>query len=84
MNNILLEFEPFTKFRDKFNFYRIDDAKIDCEIKEFIKCDQYHTKLAASGCPNDYIFLLVARNAVKDFLKPVKCLQGIKVSAKHF
>lgn len=72
INNILLEFEPFSDYRDKFNFYRIDDAKIGCNIGSFIKCDQYEIKLAASDCPSDYIFLLVDRNVVADFISPVR------------
>jgi hypothetical protein len=72
VNNILLEFDPFSKFRDKFNFYRIDDASVECEVKDFIVCDQYEIKEAASSCPNDYIILLVARNAIEDLVRPVR------------
>ena len=72
VNNILLEFEPFSTYREKFNFYRIDDNEISCNIGSFIKCDQYQIKLAASDCPSDYIFLLVDRGVVEDFVSPVR------------
>lgn len=71
-NNILLEFEPFNQYRNKFNFYRIDDAELECKISGFINCDRYKIKLAASDCPNDYIFVLVDRGVLKDIIKPVR------------
>jgi hypothetical protein len=72
VNNILLEFAPFNEYRDRFNFYRIDDADLDCEIGSFIQCEQYDIKRAASDCPNDFIFVLVDRSAFSDFVKPVR------------
>ena len=72
INNIILEFEPFKYYKDKFNFYRIDDAKVDCKISGFIQCDQFDILKAASDCPNDYIFLLVDRSVIKDMISPVR------------
>ncbi|MBD3164351.1 hypothetical protein GF323_04060 [Candidatus Woesearchaeota archaeon] len=72
INNILLEFRPFKEHSSKFNFYRIDEADIECDIKGFIDCDQFKIKLAASDCPNDYIAVLVSRSRVKDFIRPVR------------
>lgn len=72
INNILLAFEPYKQYKNKFNFYRIDDAKISCKITDFIECGQYEIKLAASDCPNDIIILLADRALFKDFIKPVR------------
>jgi hypothetical protein len=71
-NNILLEFSPYKEYRKKFNFYRIDSTDIECTIGDFIKCDQYQIKKAASDCPNDLIVLLVDRSAVAELVNPVR------------
>jgi len=72
INNIFFQFEPFNSNKEKFNFYRIDNPDIDCELTNFIRCDTYLLKLAASDCPNDHIVLLVDRNLFSDFIKPVR------------
>ncbi|MBR9700077.1 hypothetical protein GOV09_06475 [Candidatus Woesearchaeota archaeon] len=72
MNNILLEFKPFSDYIEKFNFYRVDDTNISCDISGYIACDQYQLLKSASNCPNDYIFLLVARSKIAEFIKPVR------------
>jgi hypothetical protein len=38
VNRIFLQFEPFKSNTDKFNFYRVDDSHIECEIGDFIQC----------------------------------------------
>ena len=71
--NIFLEIYPFDKNKDLFNFYRIDSFnEIVCEIKGYIRCDDYKTKLTASFCPNDFIFVLTDRNKIKDLLLPIR------------
>ena len=72
INNILLSFEPFNEFKDRFNFYRIDEHNIQCQIGNFIQCDRFEIKLAASDCPTDYIILLVDRNLIADLVMPVR------------
>lgn len=72
VNNIMLSFEPFKEFKDRFNFYRIDENNIECQIGSFIQCDRFEIKLAASDCPSDYIILLVDRNFISDLVRPVR------------
>ncbi len=72
VNDILLEFAPFNEYKDKFNFYRVDNADIYCDIGGFIDCNKYQINLAASNCPHDFIVLLVDRSAVSDLLSPVR------------
>ncbi len=73
MNEVFLNISPFTENYEKFNFYRIDSTdELSCDIGDFIKCDEYKIKKLASNCPNDYIFVLVDRNKVLDYVKPVR------------
>jgi len=73
INNIFLKTAPFSENRDSFNLYRIDSFnELGCEIKGYIICDDYKTKLTASFCPNDFIFVLTDRNKIKDLLLPIR------------
>lgn len=73
INNIFIKTEPFSKNKDLFNFYRIDDfGSLNCDIKNYIRCDDYKTKLIASFCPNDFIIVLADRSMIKDMLSPVR------------
>jgi len=71
--NIFLKIPPFNENKNLFNFYRIDSFnEIGCEIKGYIMCDSYKTKLTASFCPNDFIFVLTGRNKIKDLIIPIR------------
>ena len=71
--NVFLTTEPFKSSKEKINFYRIDKLdEVNCEIGDWIRCDEYSIKKLASYCPNDYIIILVDRNKVKDFVSPVR------------
>jgi len=71
--NVFSTVEPFASQIDKFNFYRIDKPLGDvCSVKDFVLCNEYAVKILASDCPNDYIFVLVDRSKITDFVKPVR------------
>lgn len=73
INNVFIKTEPFSRNKELFNFYRIDDfGRLGCEIKGYIRCDDYKTKLIASFCPNDFIIVLTERNKIKDMITPVR------------
>jgi hypothetical protein len=73
INNVLFKIEPFNNSIDKFNIYRIDKKQeLGCSINNYIKCNEFNIKEAASSCPHDYIFILVNRNKIKDFIKPIR------------
>lgn len=73
INNVFIRTEPFYKNKNLFNFYRIDSFdELGCEIKGYIKCDDYKAKLKASSCPNDFIFILTERSKIKDMISPVR------------
>lgn len=71
--DIFLETEPFKRNKNRINFYRVDKfPDLKCTIKDWIKCDDFAVKKLASECPNDYIFVLVDRSKIADFIKPVR------------
>ena len=71
--NTFLEIEPFNSSKDKLNFYRIDKLdQLNCEIDQWIKCDEFEVKKLASYCPNDYIVILTDRSKIKDLINPVR------------
>ncbi len=71
--NVFSQIKPFSSHINKFNFYRIDKPMGEiCSIKNFILCDEFAIKKAASSCPNDYIFILADRNKIEDIVKPVR------------
>ncbi len=71
--NIFLETEPFKSNKEKMNFYRIDKLDwLDCEVGDWVRCDEFEVKKLASYCPNDYIIVLVDRSKLKDFIRPVR------------
>ncbi len=71
--NTFLTTEPFKSNKEKLNFYRIDNLEhLNCEIGDWVKCDEFEVKKLASYCPNDYIIILVDRSRIKDLLKPVR------------
>jgi len=71
--NTFLEVEPFNSSREKINFYRIDKLdQLNCEIDQWVSCDEYEVKKLASYCPNDYIIILVDRSKIKDIINPVR------------
>ena len=71
--NTFMETEPFSSNKEKINFYRIDKLdQLNCEIGDWVKCDEFEVKKLASYCPNDYIIILVDRSRIKDFIKPVR------------
>ncbi len=71
--DVFLTTEPFKSNKGKINFYRIDKLdKLNCEIGDWVKCDEFEVKKLASYCPNDYIIILVDRGKVMDLIKPVR------------
>jgi hypothetical protein len=71
--NLFVTTEPFKGNQDKINFYRVDKLDVlNCEVGSWVKCDEFEVKKLASYCPNDYIIVLVDRNKVQDFIKPVR------------
>jgi len=73
INNIFLQSEPYKSNSDKFNFYRIDSANLDCNMDiGYIQCNDFQLKSIASNCPNDYVFVLVNRNKILNFAKPIR------------
>ena len=73
VNDVILSIEPFKSNKDKLNFYRIDEfSGLGCEISSFIKCDNFKIEQLAAACPHDYISVLVERNKIKNFFKPVR------------
>lgn len=74
-NNVdtFLTTEPFKSNKEKINFYRIDKLdQLNCEIGEWVRCDEFEVKKLASYCPNDYIIILVDRSKIKDLIRPVR------------
>ncbi len=70
---LFLETEPFKSNKEKINFYMIEDfSSIECEIKSWIKCNEFKAKTLASNCPNDYIIILVDRSKIKDMINPIR------------
>jgi hypothetical protein len=60
--NFLVNAEPFTEHKDKFNIFYIDDYDVDqdCEIYKGIAllCDSRNLVKKAASCPHDYIVIL--------------------------
>lgn len=70
---VFLSTEPFNSNKDKMNFYKIDKLdELNCEIGQWVKCDEFEVKKLASYCPNDYIVILIDRNKLKDLLNPIR------------
>lgn len=70
---VFLETEPFNSNKEKINFYRIDKLEqLNCEIRQWVSCDEFDVKKLASYCPNDYIIILIDRNKIKDLINPVR------------
>lgn len=55
-----LNFDPFDDFKERFNFYYIDNYKAECEIYKGIALLCYSRELLkkAGSCPNDFIAVL--------------------------
>ncbi|MDA1196482.1 MAG: M64 family metallo-endopeptidase [Nanoarchaeota archaeon] len=69
----LFETEPFKLRQDKINIYRIDRIdELQCEVDDFITCNDFDVKKLATFCPNDQIIVLVSRSKIRDALKPVR------------
>ncbi|MBW2974937.1 M64 family metallopeptidase [Candidatus Woesearchaeota archaeon] len=70
---VFLETEPFKSYQEGINFYQVNKlGGFDCEVGNWVRCDEFSVKKMASYCPNDYIFILVDRSRIKDFIKPVR------------
>ena len=73
VNKVFASTEPFQSHFDTFSFYRVDHfTELGCEVKDWVACDQFLVKKFASLCPHDYIFVLIDRNAILNFFKPVR------------
>ncbi|MFH2028155.1 MAG: hypothetical protein ABIJ08_03385 [Nanoarchaeota archaeon] len=75
INDVFFKMDAMAENRNKFNFYRIDGADLDCWIVQglnYIKCDQYRTNIWAANCPHDEIIVLYDRGPVLDLVNPVR------------
>lgn len=73
INDVFFSLEPFRSNRDKFNFYMIDNFKdLGCTFNGYAICDNFKVKKLASKCPHEFIFILIDRNKIKDFINPIR------------
>ncbi|MEA2035967.1 MAG: hypothetical protein U9O94_00555 [Nanoarchaeota archaeon] len=71
--NTFLTTEPFMSNQGNMNFQRVDKLNaLNCEVGDWVKCDEFSVKKLASYCPHDYIVVLVDRNKIRDFIMPVR------------
>ncbi|MBI2138317.1 hypothetical protein HYU13_01910 [Candidatus Woesearchaeota archaeon] len=69
----VLATEPFSLNREKINIHRIDRFEdLGCTVGDYVKCDEFLVKKAASFCPNDFVIILVSRTKIADFLRPIR------------
>jgi hypothetical protein len=73
INDVFFNVEPFRSNRDKFNFYMVDkEMDLGCSFQGYVICNNYQVKKAASGCPHEFVFVLIDRNKMVDFLSPIR------------
>jgi hypothetical protein len=73
IQNVFLQTSPFSAYKDRFNFYRIDDlSDMGCAKDGFIFCNEYKVKQLASNCPHDYIIVLMKRSKAADLISPLR------------
>jgi len=63
--DFFLQTSPFNEYKDKFNFYFIENYKPKCELYQGIAILCYSKELVkvAGACPNDYIVVLEQENS---------------------
>ena len=73
INNVFFKLEPFHANRNKFNFYMVDDFQdLSCTFNNYVICNNFKVKRLASKCPHEFIFILIDRNRIKDFIVPIR------------
>jgi hypothetical protein len=73
INDVFFGLEPFKSNRNKFNFYMVDqEMDLGCTFQGYVMCNNYQVKKAASGCPHEFVFVLIDRNKMMDFLSPIR------------
>ncbi|MBW2984679.1 M64 family metallopeptidase [Candidatus Woesearchaeota archaeon] len=73
INDVFFKLEPFHSHRDNFNFYIVDDFQdLGCTFEGYVLCNSFKVKRLASRCPHEFIFILIDRNKIKDFIMPIR------------
>lgn len=66
----LLSVEPYIKYADRFNFFRIEQFQpLDCTYDEVILCNPSTVKQVGKICPHDYFVVLSDVEGVKNLFK---------------
>ena len=69
----LLSLKPFSQSKNKMSFYAIFTDKVICGIEDStLICDDEVAKRISLSCPNDYIFVIGARNNFLNFIDPIR------------
>lgn len=78
----ILELEPFSASNKKLNFYAIFSDKVVCGVEDdTLVCDDETVKRISLSCPNDYIFILGARNNFLNFINPIRSSSYINLAS---
>ncbi len=72
ITNIFKDVYPINSNFNKFNFYQINEPVENCQITNYIKCNNFEVKKQASVCPNDYIIILTNRNKILNIASPIR------------
>jgi hypothetical protein len=75
--------EPFSNFKESFNFYFISDYKPECKVYKGIAilCDSRKNIQKSASCPNDFIIVLV--DDVERNLRSSAYVNVVSINTKH-
>lgn len=81
-NNYLFQVEPFSANKDKFNIWMTDTNEPDCTISSYVFCDSLSVNKLASDCPNDFVFILVDKGALKTSVRSSSISNMVKINTR--
>ena len=74
--------EPYKSKFENINFYSVINTNVKCDvIDNTIICDELSARSAATNCPNDYIIVLYDRDAIKDFIAPIRSSAYLNIAS---
>lgn len=80
--NGILDVKPFSDNKNELGFYAVYSDKVVCGIEDnTLVCDDEVAKRLTLLCPNDYIFVLGARNNFLNFLSPIRSSSYINLAS---
>lgn len=80
--NGILDVKPFSDNKNKLGFYAVFSDKVVCGIEDStLVCDDQDAKTLTLSCPNDYIFVLGARNNFLNFIKPIRSSSYVNLAS---